>query len=86
MQSEMSQQHAKSIQELGEGSPLRINNNFDKKGSASVRNHVIQNLRAHFIHYSIAIKLVMRAQEKIKLYRMSQKPRLKFNQKLGMSL
>ena len=47
---------------------------------------MIQNLRAYFIHYIIAIKLVMCAQEKIELSRMSQKPRLKFNQKLGMYL
>ena len=47
---------------------------------------MIQNLRAYFRHYIIAIKLVVRAQEKIELSRMPQKPRLKFNQKLGMSL
>ena len=46
----------------------------------------MQNLRAYFIHYSIAIKWVMRAQEKIELSRMSQQSRLNFNQKLGMSL
>ena len=47
---------------------------------------MVQNLRAYFIHYIIAIKLVKYAQEKIELSRMSQKPRLKFNQRLGMSL
>ena len=47
---------------------------------------MVQNLRANFIHYILAIKLVMCAQEKIELSRMSQKSRLNFNQKLGMSL
>ena len=47
---------------------------------------MIQNLRAYFIHYTIAIKLVMSAQEKNELSRMSQKSRLNFSQKLGMSL
>ena len=47
---------------------------------------MIQNLRAYFIHYIIAIKSVMCAQEKMELSRMSQKPRLKFCRKLGMSL
>ena len=47
---------------------------------------MIKNLRAYFIHYIIAIKLVIRAQENIELSRMPQKPRLNFNQKLGISL
>ena len=33
---------------------------------------MVQNLRAYFIHYIIAIKLVVCAQEKIELSRMSQ--------------
>ena len=45
-----------------------------------------QNLNAYFIHYIIAIILVMCAQEKIELFRMSQQLRLSFNEKLGMSL
>ena len=37
---------------------------------------MIQNLNAYFIHYIIAIELVMCAQEKIELFRMSQQSRL----------
>ena len=47
---------------------------------------MIQNLRAYFIHYIVAIEWVVRAQERIELSRMSQKSRLNFNQNLGMSL
>ena len=47
---------------------------------------MIQNLRAYLIHYIIAIKWVMCAPEKNELSRMAQKPRLKFNQKMGMFL
>ena len=55
---------------------------MEQAPSQAISNHMVQDLRAHFILYVIAIKRMMYAQEKIELSSVSQRSWLSLTENL----